>query len=628
MYKVIAFDFDGTIVDSMGAYAIRAAQILQDACAVPFEVAKTQYLRTSGLPFRVQSEIIAPNFFFHDMLDQAFTRSKEKILEQLPPEKTTRELLEWLHKQNIVCVISSNNTPELLQEFITRHDLAFDGVYGYESETFQKGKPHITAIKEKYTCTESEILMVGDSLKDAEKARECGVDFVGKLGTFDEESFRAAGVSHIVNNLMEMSEIVSAKAITEELQKDPITTPVTQSESAPERKKRKVCVVLINRANYGRLKSVLTAIKEHPDLELQIIAGSSMLIYRYGRSVDVVRADGFTVDGELYMQVEGENPLTMAKSVGLAFIELPSLFDRLKPDVVLVNADRYETIAIATCAQYMNIPVAHTLGGENTGTIDDYVRHAVTKLSDIHFTAHDAAAHRVKQMGEHPERVHVMGNPSLDVLRTLDKKIINEEFWSKYGGTGVSIDVTKPFILSIFHPVTTEYGKNYENTKQLLNALDEVGLPVIMLWPNNDAGSDEVTKAMRERKEKGGRSLMHFLRNMQVEDYLRLMANAACVVGNSSSGIMEAGFLGVGAVDIGSRQRGREMTHNVIHIDGGTKEIVAAIQEQIGKVYEPDYLFGDGYAGKKVAEILATIDVSTRKSFHETAKEKQQQLAL
>jgi len=628
MYTVIAFDFDGTIVDSMGAYAIRAAQILQDAAGVPFEVAKAQYLKTSGLPFRIQSEIIAPQFTFHDMLDEAFTRSKEGILASLPPEKTTRELLTWLHKQQITCAISSNNTPTLLQEFVTRHDLAFDEVLGYESEQFQKGKSHIATLKEKYNCSEKEILMVGDSLKDAEKARDCGVDFVGITGTFTREAFAEIGVTQVIDTLIELQEIVSTKAITEDLQKNDVRHVVVVNESTVQRKKRKICVVLINRANYGRLKSVLMAIKEHPDLELQIIAGSSMLIYRYGRSIDVVRNDGFTIDAELYMQVEGENPLTMAKSVGLAFIELPTIFDRLKPDVVLVNADRYETIAIATCAQYMNIPVAHTLGGENTGTIDDYVRHAVTKLADIHFTAHETAANRVRQMGENPNSVHVMGNPSLDLLRTLDKKIDNEEFWSRYGGTGVSLDVTKPFILSIFHPVTTEYGENYTHTKELLSALDEVGLPVIMLWPNNDAGSDEVTKAMRERKEKGGRALIHFFRNMQVEDYLRLMANAACVVGNSSSGIMEAGFLGVGAVDIGSRQRGREMTHNVIQVNPKMKEIALAIQEQIAKTYEPDYLFGDGYAGKKVAEILATVELGTRKTFHEQTTQKQQQLAL
>lgn len=381
--------------------------------------------------------------------------------------------------------------------------------------------------------------------------------------------------------------------------------------------KRKICVTLINRANYGRLKPVMQAIQDHPDLELQIIVGSSMLIYRYGRGVDIVRQDGFTVDEEIYMHVDGETPLTMAKSLGLAMIEFPTAFNRLKPDVVIVNADRYETLAIAASASYMNIPVAHTLGGEITGTIDDYVRHAVTKLADIHFTAHKQGAQRVLQMGENPSSVFVTGNPSLDVLHATSENITNNEFWDKYGGTGGAVNIDEPFLLSIYHPVTTDYGKNFINAKNLMEALQKFGMQTIMLWPNNDAGSDEVSKAMRLHKDYHSGCNIHFLRNLAIEDYLTLMKKTACVVGNSSSGIMEAGFLGKPTVNIGNRQEGREMTINVVNTGNGVNEILDALKKQVDtKSYEPDYLFGDGKSGEKIANILATIPLVRPKRFN------------
>ncbi len=381
--------------------------------------------------------------------------------------------------------------------------------------------------------------------------------------------------------------------------------------------KRKICVVLVNRANYGRLKPVLHAVQAHPDLELQLVAGSSMLVYQFGRAVDLVRNDGFHVHDTFHMHVAGENPITMAKSLGLACIELPSIFERLNPDVVLVNADRYETLAVAASAAYMNIPVAHTLGGELTGTIDDYVRHAVTKFADIHFVATEPAARRVCQMGENPKRVFVVGNPSLDIARAHEPSLDDNEFWTAHGGTGERVDLGKPYLLSVFHPVTTEYGKNYNYTKELLAAIGELHIPTIMLWPNNDAGSDEVSKAMREYKEQIQDGAIHFFRNLPVETYLSLLAHCACIVGNSSSGIMEAGFLGVPSVNIGSRQQGRELTRNVVNVMPQKDEIVHAVTAQIAHgSYDPDYLFGDGHAGSRVADVLGRISLQERKKFY------------
>lgn len=596
MYKAILFDFDGTLIESMQQYADVAARLIHTHTAMPFDHARARYLETSGLSFIEQLSIIIPQCPPEEriMLDAQFHTAKLEILKTLRPSEYVAQTIRTLKERGYIVVISSNNSEDLLHACVARYNFEVDAILGCRDAQFQKGKPHFDYVAATFHVASHEMLFVADSLKDVELADLHAIPFIAKLGTFTHQDF-----------LRVLPQIGAVTFIHQLL-------PLLPAQ------KRKICVVLINRANYGRLKPVLQAIKEHPDLELQLIVGSSMLIYRYGKSVDIVRADGFHVDEELYMQVEGENPQTMAKSLGLAFVELPTMFARLKPDIVVVNADRYETIAIATCATYLNIPVAHTLGGELTGTIDDYVRHAVTKMADIHFTAHEAAARRVIQMGESPDHVFVVGNPSLDITRTLDKTLNPQNFWQLARGTGDAFDLTQPYILAMQHPVTTEYGTNYANTKQLLEALDTVGMPTLMLWPNNDAGSDEVTKAMRERKEKGGATLIHFVRNMPVEEYLRLLAHAACIVGNSSSGIMEAGFLGVPAVNVGSRQLGREQTRNVINVTPEKNAIVQAIHTQIAHGrFEPDYLFGSGTAGKRIAEVLATIDVSHRKTFHD-----------
>lgn len=392
------------------------------------------------------------------------------------------------------------------------------------------------------------------------------------------------------------------------------------------KKKRKICVVLINRANYGRLKSVLTAIKAHSNLELQLVVGSSMLIYRYGRAIDVMEQDGFKPDAVTYTLIEGEVPQTMAKSVGAALMELPGIFDRLKPDIVLTNADRFETIATAVAASYMNIPVAHTLGGEVTGTIDEHVRHAVTKFSHLHFVAHARARDRVVQMGEDPRNVFVTGNPNLDIIKQMDFTIDPNSFWKnyggKYGGVGSIINFNEPYLLVVQHPVTTEYESGEDQALQTLQAVNNLSMPTLVLWPNPDAGSAGVSAGLRRFREKYNPKNMHFLRNLSVEDYTRVLNHAACIVGNSSSGIMEAGFLGVPAVNIGTRQGGRERTRNVMDVDYMSEEIEAAARKQLaGGRYEPDYLFGDGQAGARIADILATTDVKVQKRFNDLGYE-------
>ena len=376
---------------------------------------------------------------------------------------------------------------------------------------------------------------------------------------------------------------------------------------------RKICVVVNSRANYGRIKSVLTAIKAHPNLELQLITGASALLHRFGSVIDLIRNDGFEPNATVYSIVEGETPTTMAKSTGMAIIELATQFENLKPDVALTVADRFETIATAIAASYMNIPVAHNQGGEITGSIDESVRHAITKLSHIHFPATEQSRDYLIRMGEAVDTVHLTGCPSLDAISEIDLSLPDDLF-TRYRGVGPDLDPKQPYIVVLQHPVTTEYGQGLAQIEETLEAIERIGMQTAWLWPNVDAGSDDVSKGIRRFREKRKPEKMHFYINFGVEDYARLINNASCLVGNSSSALREGAFLGVPAVNIGTRQAAREHGPNVTHVGHKTADIEAAVLKQIehGR-YKRSTMFGDGRAGPRIAEHLAEREIRVQK---------------
>lgn len=381
--------------------------------------------------------------------------------------------------------------------------------------------------------------------------------------------------------------------------------------------RRKVCVVVNSRANYGRIKSFLRAAQDHPGLDLQLIAGASALLYRYGAAIDIMRRDGFEPSAIVHSIVEGETPITMAKSVGLGTIELATQFQALAPDVVLTVADRFETIATAIAASYMNIPVAHTQGGEVTGSIDENVRHAITKLSHIHFPATERAHGFLLRMGEQPDTVHLTGCPSIDIL--IDNNLsLPEDIFQRNQGVGARIDLSRPYIVVMQHPVTTEYGDGLAQINATLKAVDRVGrkgMQVVWLWPNADAGSDDVAKGLRVFRERHNPDYLALVRNFDVEDYARILNNAACIVGNTSSGLREGAFLGTPCVNIGSRQRGRERATNVLDVTYDADAIHAGIERQLANGrYPRSLIFGDGHAGKRIADVLATAPLRIEKT--------------
>ena len=379
---------------------------------------------------------------------------------------------------------------------------------------------------------------------------------------------------------------------------------------------RKILVFIGSRANYSSIKSVMRAVDAHPDLQLQLVVGASALLDRFGSVVDLIESDGFTPAARVTMIVEGETPATMAKSTGLGLLELPTIFEILKPDIVISVGDRFETMSTAIAAAYMNIPLAHTMGGEISGTIDESIRHAVTKLAHIHFPANVAAAERIIHMGEPPDTVHVVGCPRIDLVADIARGTngIPHAEWLTQEGVGAHVDLGQPFLLVNQHPVTTEYGHGKEHILETLMALDELRMPTIMLWPNVDAGSDDIATGMRTFREKREPKYIRFYKNFPIDTYIRLMLSCACVVGNSSAPIREGAFLGVPAVNIGTRQGGRDRGPNVIDAGYNRSEIVDAIRRQLvhGR-YPTDALYGDGEAGGRIADLLARVPLSVQK---------------
>lgn len=379
--------------------------------------------------------------------------------------------------------------------------------------------------------------------------------------------------------------------------------------------KRKVCVVVTARPSYSRIKTALAAIQEHPDLELQLVVAASALLNRYGSAVRYIEDDGFEIAHRVYMVLEGENLTSMAKTTGLGLLEIATVFDNLRPDVVVTVADRYETIATAVAAAYMNIPVAHVQGGEVTGSIDEKVRHAVTKLADLHFVATQKAGERVIKMGEDPSMVFVTGCPSIDLAAEILKKPeLDFDPFVKYGGVGKQVDLSNGYLVVMQHPVTTEYARAREHITETLHAVAETQLPTLWFWPNVDAGSDGTSGGIRSFRERYTPENIHFFKNMEPNDFLRLIYNGRCLIGNSSVGIREASFLGVPVVNIGSRQTGRERGQNVIDVDYARQAITQAVAYhfQNGR-YQTDFTYGDGRAGICIAKKLSEVPLKIEK---------------
>ncbi|MEW5724309.1 MAG: UDP-N-acetylglucosamine 2-epimerase [Thermodesulfobacteriota bacterium] len=379
--------------------------------------------------------------------------------------------------------------------------------------------------------------------------------------------------------------------------------------------KRKICIIITTRGNYAKMKSVISKIQESPELELQTIAAGGALLPKYGSIVNSLTDNHIQVDRYIYFLVEGENPVTMAKSAGLAVTEFSTAFENLNPDLVIVIADRFECLPVAMVAAYMNIPVAHIEGGEVSGSVDESIRHAITKLSHLHFPATVQSAERLRKLGEAPETIFTVGSTSLDVISRLDLDDMSGMITAqKTRGVGAEVDLSGPYLVVIQHPVTTEYAQNLEHIRHTIEAIHRLKINTVWIWPNMDAGSDGISKGIRMFRENYQPDHVHFFKSLPIELFAPLLRNSACMVGNSSSGIREAGFLGVPSVNIGTRQSGRERCRNTIDADYDSTRIMAAIRRQMEHgPYEPDHLYGDGHAGERIVEVLKEAELTIQK---------------
>ncbi len=381
-------------------------------------------------------------------------------------------------------------------------------------------------------------------------------------------------------------------------------------------KKRKVCVVITARPSYSRVKTALKAIQEHLGLELELVVAASALLERYGSAVNYIEKDGFEISAKVFNVLEGENLTAAAKTTGIGILELSTVFDNIKPDIVVTIADRFETMATAIAASYMNIPLAHIQGGEVTGNIDEKVRHSITKLADYHFVASEGARQRVIRMGEDPDYVFNTGCPSIDLAAEVIKNpALDFDPYKKYGGVGANPDYKNGYLIVMQHPVTTEYQESRKHIEETLYAVKDLSIPILWFWPNVDAGADGTSAGIRSFRERFDLRHIHFFKNMEPRDFLKLLCNTKVLIGNSSVGIRECAFLSVPVVNIGTRQNQRERGCNVIDVDYNRINILEGINEWLSKSKpSSSSIYGNGNAGVKIAELLTSLPLK----FHKT----------
>ena len=379
-----------------------------------------------------------------------------------------------------------------------------------------------------------------------------------------------------------------------------------------ESRPRRILVLLVDRANYGRLKPVMAEIQRHAALELQVLATGTMVLERFGQPANQVRADGFPVSGQSFIELEGSNPTTMAKSLGLAVVEFASEFQRLAPDLILLIGDRYEALAGALAAAFTNRCVVHMQGGEVSGSIDESTRHAITKFAHYHVPATERARDFLLRMGERPETVLAVGCPSGDLARSIDDRLDGEVINS--AGNGATIDVESPFRVAAYHPTTTEFGHETAEIEAVLRSLADQPMPTVLLWPNIDAGADHISKAIRRFRNRAGRDWLRTITNLDPENYLRVLRRAACCVGNSSSFVRDTSFFGTPVVLAGDRQRHREVAENVVRVPVHAAAISDAIGRQIAHgPYPPSVLYGDGRVAERAVAALAALEPYVQK---------------
>jgi len=372
---------------------------------------------------------------------------------------------------------------------------------------------------------------------------------------------------------------------------------------------KKIAAITGTRAEYGIFKSVLREIETNPELNLSLIAIGMHLSTEFGYTFKEVEEDGFKIDAKIDVLHSEDTGAAMSKSIGRCMARTASALEKIKPDVLLILGDRSEMLVGAVSATYMGIPIAHIHGGDISGNVDEPVRHAITKLAHIHFAATKESADRIIKMGEEPWRVHVVGAPGLDLI--LNEKMPEpREIARKYG-----LDLSKLILLVVQHSVIIEADDAPNQIRETLEAIVELGYQTILVYPNADAGGRRMIEVIREYDKY---PFIKTFRSVPHKEYLSFMKLASVMVGNSSSGIIEAPSFRLPVVNIGTRQKGRQRAENVIDANYDKEEIKMAIRKALydkkfkEKVKNCKNFYGDGKAGIRIANILSKIRIDKK----------------
>jgi GDP/UDP-N,N'-diacetylbacillosamine 2-epimerase (hydrolysing) len=360
---------------------------------------------------------------------------------------------------------------------------------------------------------------------------------------------------------------------------------------------RRICYISGTRADFGLMRSTLQTIRDHPALALEVIATGMHLSPLYGETVREIEAAGLEVSARVPVPLEPATGATMARNIGRMTGAFVDAMEARRPDVVLLLGDRGEMLAGAMAGIHLNIPVAHIHGGERSGTVDEPVRHAISKLSHLHFTATAEARERLIRMGETPAHVHVTGAPGLDGLAGSDLPDRTAL------AAGFGLDPARPFALMVYHPVLQEAAQAADDTRRILQALDQAGVQILVVAPNADAGSDGVRAALAEAD---GRPGLVMRTHLGRPDFIAAMARADLMIGNSSAGIIEAASFGTPVLNVGPRQNLRERNANVVDIPATDAALSRGIAEALARGRHPMVnVYGDGHAGGRIADLLA-----------------------
>ena len=368
--------------------------------------------------------------------------------------------------------------------------------------------------------------------------------------------------------------------------------------------KRKITITTGTRAEYGILRPILNEITQRKKLQLILIVTGTHLSKRHGMTINEIKKDKFKIYQTFKFLPNDDTGFSAAKSLGDGVIQFAKIFKKVKPDINLILGDRDEMLASAIAAYHMNIPNAHIHGGDVSGSIDEYSRHAITKISNIHFAATEKSKRRIIKMGENPKFVYLTGSTSIDELRN-NKILSKSQFEKKYG-----FKLTKNLIVLVQHPVTTQIASTKKHIQNTLKAIEYFGYRTIIIAPNSDAGSNIIFQNIKQFAN--SHNFVRVFSSLPRSDFLCLIKNCGALVGNSSSGLIEASYFGTSVVNIGIRQQGREKSHNVL--DAKSESIISikrAISRALKKNTKPSYLYGVGTSSPKIAQYLEKIKLSS-----------------